>query len=79
LYLPSDDEDPNAVIVGAVVSRVIVSDEVVATSGPVLEFTPSARVAPLALNLGTTVPSAVPVKHEDAVSVYTVVDTDDTE
>ena len=52
-------------IVGAVVSRVIVTDEVAAAAGPV-EL--SAAVAPFSLKTGTTVPS--PVAHPDTVRVY---------
>jgi len=57
------------VTVGAVVSRVTVTVDVTAESGPVFVLTPSARVAPFALNLGITVPSAEPAKHDDAVKL----------
>ena len=67
LYCPLFVLDPNSEIVGAVVSRVIVTVEVTAASGPVAEF--EILVTLLALSLGTTVPSAAPVKHEEAVSV----------
>lgn len=55
----------------------IVTVEVTAEVGPVAEF--DIRVAPPALNLGITVPSALPVKHDDAVNVYSVEETADTE
>lgn len=68
-YEPSEVVELKDVTVGAVVSRVTVTVDVTAESGPVFVFTPSARVAPFALNLGITVPSAEPAKHEDAVKV----------
>lgn len=78
-YEPLELVELKDVTVGAVVSRVTVTVEVTAESGPVFVLTPSARVAPFALNLGITVPSAEPTKHEDAVNVYTVDDTAVTE
>jgi hypothetical protein len=68
-YEPLEVVELKDVTVGAVVSRVTVTVDVTAESGPVFVLTPSARVAPFALNLGITVPSAEPAKHEDAVKV----------
>jgi hypothetical protein len=72
LYVPSLVVDENDETVGAVRSRVTLTVDVTALIGPVVEL----PLTLLALRRGMTVPTLSPLKQDDAVSVYTFVETD---